>query len=65
MRRRDGEERPLTWLRVAKVSRFWYEPGEYEVKLMVSAENALRDQVVSGVLRVGPGLDDVKFIRAR
>ena len=43
--------------------RFWYEPGEYEVKLMVSAENALRDQVVSGVLRVGPGLDNVKFIR--
>ena len=44
-------------------ARFWYEPGEYEVKLMVSAENALRDQVVSGVLRVGPGLDNVKFIR--
>ena len=46
-------------------ARFWYEPGEYEVRLMVSAENALRDQVVSGLLRVGPGLDDVKFVRIR
>jgi hypothetical protein len=44
-------------------ARVWYEPGEYEVKLMVSADNALRDQVVSGVLRVGPRLDDVKFVR--
>jgi len=32
---------------------------------MVGAENALRDQVVSGVLRVGPEFDDVKFIRTR
>ncbi|HYY74042.1 MAG TPA: hypothetical protein VE662_04405, partial [Solirubrobacterales bacterium] len=35
-------------------ARVWYEPGEYEVKPMVSADNALRDHVVSGVLRVGP-----------
>src|SRR5207249_2987557 len=48
-------------VREGRGARFWYEPGEYEVKLMVSAENALRDQVVSGVLRVGPELDDVKF----
>jgi hypothetical protein len=46
-------------------ARFWYEPGEYEVELLVSAENALRDRRVAGVLRVGAELDDVKFVRTR
>jgi hypothetical protein len=46
-------------------AQFWYEPGEYEVELMVSADNAPRDHVVAGVLRVGPQLDDVTFIRTR
>jgi hypothetical protein len=44
-------------------ARLSYEPGEYEVELMVTAENALCDQIVAGVLRVGAELDDVKFIR--
>ncbi len=44
-------------------ARVWYEPGKYEIELVVSAENALRDEVVRGVLSVGPELNDVTLQR--
>jgi hypothetical protein len=52
-------------VRDGRGARFWYDPGEYEVELMVSAENAFRAHRIAGVLKIGPRFDDVNFVRTR
>jgi hypothetical protein len=52
-------------LREGTGARLWYGPGEYEVELMVSAENTLRVHVVSGVLSIGPKFDEINFVRTK
>ena len=52
-------------VRDGRGARLWYDPGEYEVELMVSAENAFRTHVIAGVLKIGPRIDDVNFVRTR
>jgi hypothetical protein len=42
-------------------ARFLYEPGDYEVQLLVSAPNVPRSVTIRGALHVGALFDDVTF----
>lgn len=41
--------------------RFVYEPGDYEVQILVSAPNVQWPRTIRGVLHVGANFDDVSF----
>jgi hypothetical protein len=42
-------------------ARFIYEPGDYEVQILVSAPNVQWPRTIRGVLHVGTAFDDVTF----